>query len=60
MICVNKSGCLGIAHVGGWGVVVPNACQDGLGHLFREVQMGICLVVGGLKCLPGWFGALMQ
>ena len=36
MICVNKSGCLGIAHVGGWGVVVPNACQDGLGHLFRE------------------------
>ena len=22
--------------------------------------MGICLIVGGSKCLPGWFGALMQ
>ena len=25
-----------------------------------EVQMVICLIVGGLKSLPGWFGALMQ
>ena len=24
-----------------------------------EVQMGICLIVGGSKCLPGWFGALI-
>ena len=24
-----------------------------------EVQMGISLIVGGSKCLPGWFGALM-
>ena len=24
-----------------------------------EVQMGICLIVGGSKSLPGWFGALI-
>ena len=39
-----------------------NACQDGLGHLFREevpqFKWAICLIVGGSKCLPGWFGAL--
>ena len=28
-----------------------NACQDGLGHLFREVQMGNCLIVEGSKML---------
>ena len=41
-----------------------NPCPDGLGHFFREeffqVQMGICLILGGSKPLPGWFGALMQ
>ena len=37
-----------------------NPCPDGLGHFFREDQMGICLVLGGSKPLPGWFGALMQ
>ena len=40
------------------------ACQDGLGHLFREelskFKWAICLIEGGSKCLPGWFGALMQ
>ena len=24
-----------------------------------EVQMGICLIVGGSKSVPGWFGALI-
>ena len=24
-----------------------------------EVQMGSCLIVGGSKSLPGWFGALI-
>ena len=24
-----------------------------------EVQMGISLIVGGSKCLPGWFGTLI-
>ena len=28
-----------------------NACQDGLGHLFREVQMGNLLGCGGVKML---------
>ena len=28
-----------------------NACQDGLGHLFREVQMGNLLDCGGVKML---------
>ena len=42
---------------GGGGV---NACPNGLGQLFREVQTGICLILGGSKPLPRWFGALMQ
>ena len=37
-----------------------NACPNGLGQLFREVQTGICLILGGSKPLPRWFGALMQ
>ena len=39
-----------------WGGLDP--CPDGLGHFFREDQMGICLVLGGSKPLPEWFGAL--
>ena len=30
-------------------------CLDGLGHFFREDQMGICLVLGGSKPLPRFF-----
>ena len=44
---------LGIARLGGG----LNACPNGLGQLFREVQTGICLILGGSKPLPGWFGA---
>ena len=39
---------MGIARKGGGGL---NACQDGLGHLFREVQMGNLLDCGGVKML---------
>ena len=28
--------------------------------LEKSFQMGICLILGGSKPLPGWFGALMQ
>ena len=51
---------MGIARMGG-GV---STLARGLGHLFREevphFKWAICLIVGGSKCLPGWFGALVQ
>ena len=37
-----------------------NVCQDGLGHLFREVQMGNLLDCGGVKMLARMVWALMQ